>query len=125
MKKENNLIREKALNIPNKGKGDPEKHKGIVVKFFKSKGYGFILDENSKYYFVHTSEVLNAEKLIVNSEVYFKKNESIKGLSAFDVEVVALPPWQQNAANPRMISIMFFISFIFHLFTFLFLFEIL
>ena len=105
-------------------KTEESKYKGVVVKFFKSKGYGFILDDNSNYYFVHTSEVLNAEKLIVNSEVTFRKNESSKGLSAFDVEVVQLPPWQQNIPNNRMIRMMFFTTFVFHLIAFLFIFEV-
>ncbi|MCD6113253.1 MAG: cold shock domain-containing protein [Bacteroidales bacterium] len=58
------------------------------VKFFNnSRGYGFIIDEESKVeYFVHLSGLI--DKIREDDEVTFELQEGKKGLNAVNVRLV-------------------------------------
>ncbi len=58
------------------------------VKFFnESKGFGFIIDNESKEeYFVHASGLI--DKIRKDDEVTFELTEGKKGLNAVDVKLV-------------------------------------
>ncbi|MCK4344618.1 MAG: cold shock domain-containing protein [Bacteroidales bacterium] len=58
------------------------------VKFFnESKGFGFIIDNESKEeYFVHASGLI--DKIREDDEVTFELTEGKKGLNAVDVKLV-------------------------------------
>jgi len=62
--------------------------KNGTVKFFnESKGFGFIIEENSKEeYFVHISGVIDEIK--ENDKVEFELKEGKKGLNAVNVKVI-------------------------------------
>ena len=59
-----------------------------TVKFFNdSKGFGFIIDnESKKEYFVHISGLIDEVK--EGDEVEFELKEGKKGLNAVDVKVI-------------------------------------
>ena len=61
------------------------------VKFFnETKGYGFVIeDETNNEYFVHITEVKNAEVLNEGDSVTFEIADSEKGKNAVEVEVTA------------------------------------
>ena len=58
-----------------------------TVKFFNdAKGFGFIIDEESKKeYFVHVSGLI--DKVKENDEVEFELEEGRKGLNAMNVKL--------------------------------------
>jgi len=57
------------------------------VKFFSSKGFGFIKDNDStNEYFVHVSGCIDT--LNENDEVEFDVKEGPKGLNAFNVKLI-------------------------------------
>jgi len=60
-----------------------------TVKFFnRSKGYGFIKDnEDDKEYFVHVSGLLD-ENIKEDDKVTFELQEGRKGLNAVNVKIV-------------------------------------
>jgi len=62
--------------------------KNGTVKFFnESKGFGFIIEENSKSeYFVHVSGLIN--EIHEGDSVNFELKDGKKGLNAVDVRVV-------------------------------------
>ena len=61
--------------------------KNGIVKFFnESKGYGFVIDnETKKEYFVHISGLI--DKVSENDEVTFDLKEGKKGLNAVEVKL--------------------------------------
>jgi cold shock protein len=60
-------------------------NKGTVKFFNKSKGFGFIIDEESnKEYFVHVSGLI--DKIQENDVVTFDVQEGKKGLNAVNVK---------------------------------------
>lgn len=61
--------------------------KGTVKFFNESKGFGFIIEEDSKNeYFVHISGLI--DKIHEGDEVEFDLKEGRKGLNATDVKVI-------------------------------------
>ncbi len=59
---------------------------GIVKFFNESKGYGFIIDnESKKEYFVHVSGLI--DKIKENDEVTFQLKEGKKGMNAVEVKL--------------------------------------
>ena len=61
--------------------------KGTVKFFNDAKGFGFIIDENSKQeYFVHVSGLVN--EIREGDNVEFELKEGNKGLNAVNVTVV-------------------------------------
>ena len=61
--------------------------KGTVKFFNESKGYGFIIDnETEKEYFVHASGLI--DEIRQNDEVEFELAEGRKGENAVNVKVV-------------------------------------
>ena len=61
--------------------------KGTVKFFNESKGFGFIIDEDSKKeYFVHVSGLIDEIK--EGDEVEFELKEGKKGLNAVNVKVI-------------------------------------
>ena len=61
-------------------------NKGTVKFFNESKGYGFIIDEESKKeYFVHVSGLIDEIK--EGDDVEFELSEGRKGLNAVNVKV--------------------------------------
>ena len=61
--------------------------KGTVKFFNESKGFGFIIDEDSKKeYFVHISGLIDEIK--EGDEVEFELKEGKKGLNAVNVKVI-------------------------------------
>lgn len=62
-------------------------NKGTVKFFNDAKGFGFVIDEESKKeYFVHVSGLIDEIK--EGDEVEFELSEGKKGLNAVDVKVV-------------------------------------
>jgi CspA family cold shock protein len=60
--------------------------KGVVKFFNETKGFGFIIDEESKKeYFVHVSGLV--DKVKEHDEVEFNIEEGRKGLNAVDVKL--------------------------------------
>mgnify|MGYP006445286357 CR=1 FL=1 len=59
-----------------------------TVKFFnESKGYGFVIDDETKEeYFVHVTGLIDEIK--ENDQVTFELKEGRKGLNAIDVKLV-------------------------------------
>ena len=61
--------------------------KGTVKFFNESKGFGFIIEEDSKNeYFVHISGLI--DKIREGDVVEFDLKEGRKGLNAIDVKVI-------------------------------------
>ncbi len=61
--------------------------KGTVKFFNETKGFGFIIEENSKNeYFVHVSGLI--DKVNEGDEVEFELKEGKKGLNAINVKLV-------------------------------------
>ena len=61
--------------------------KGTVKFFNESKGFGFIIDEESKTeYFVHVSGLI--DEIREDDNVEFELKEGRKGLNAVDVKVI-------------------------------------
>jgi CspA family cold shock protein len=61
--------------------------KGTVKFFNGSKGFGFIIEENSKNeYFVHVSGLI--DEIRDGDEVEFELREGRKGLNAVNVRVI-------------------------------------
>ena len=62
-------------------------NKGKVKFFNESKGFGFIIDEESgKEHFVHISGLI--DEIRENDEVSYELQEGKKGLNAVNVKVV-------------------------------------
>lgn len=62
-------------------------NKGKVKFFNESKGFGFIIDDESgKEHFVHISGLI--DEIRENDEVTFELQEGKKGLNAVNVKVV-------------------------------------
>jgi CspA family cold shock protein len=62
-------------------------NKGTVKFFNGAKGFGFVIDEESKKeYFVHVSGLIDEIK--EGDEVEFELAEGKKGLNAVDVKVI-------------------------------------
>ena len=62
-------------------------NKGTVKFFNDSKGFGFIIeDESKKEYFVHVSGLI--DEIRENDTVEFELQEGRKGLNAVDVKVI-------------------------------------
>lgn len=62
-------------------------NKGIVKFFNKSKGFGFIIDDESKTeYFVHVTGLI--DEINENDAVEFELQEGRKGLNAINVKLV-------------------------------------
>ncbi|MFN5030859.1 MAG: cold-shock protein [Flavobacteriia bacterium] len=60
--------------------------KGVVKFFNETKGFGFIIDEESKKeYFVHVSGLV--DKIKEHDEVEFNIEEGRKGLNAVNVKL--------------------------------------
>ena len=60
--------------------------KGVVKFFNETKGFGFIIDEESKKeYFVHVSGLV--DKINEHDEVEFNIEEGRKGLNAVNVKL--------------------------------------
>lgn len=60
--------------------------KGIVKFFNEAKGFGFIIDEDTKKeYFVHVTGLV--DKVKENDEVEFTLEEGRKGLNAVNVKL--------------------------------------
>ena len=60
--------------------------KGTVKFFNESKGFGFIIDgETKKEYFVHVTGVI--DQIQENDEVTFELSEGRKGLNAVNVKI--------------------------------------
>lgn len=64
--------------------------KGIVIRFDRSKCYGFIDGEDGQSYFVHQSNILMSgyRYLVEDQKVKFKPSQNVKGLEAIEVEIV-------------------------------------
>jgi len=61
--------------------------KGTVKFFNETKGFGFIIEDNSKNeYFVHVSGLI--DKINEGDEVEFELKEGKKGLNAVNVKLV-------------------------------------
>ncbi|NPD46256.1 MULTISPECIES: cold-shock protein [unclassified Lentimicrobium] len=61
--------------------------KGTVKFFNGSKGFGFIIDdETKKEFFVHATGLI--DEIRENDEVEFELKEGKKGLNAVDVKVI-------------------------------------
>jgi len=61
--------------------------KGTVKFFNESKGFGFIIEEESKQeYFVHVSGLI--DEIREDDNVEFELKEGRKGLNAVDVKVI-------------------------------------
>lgn len=62
-------------------------NKGTVKFFNKSKGFGFIIDDESKTeYFVHVTGLI--DEINENDTVEFELQEGRKGLNAINVKLV-------------------------------------
>jgi CspA family cold shock protein len=62
-------------------------NKGTVKFFNDAKGFGFVIDEESKKeYFVHVSGLIDEIK--EGDEVEFELSEGKKGLNAVDVKTI-------------------------------------
>ena len=62
--------------------------KGTVKFFNDAKGFGFVIDEESKKeYFVHVSGLI--DEIREGDEVEFELKEGKKGLNAVDVKILA------------------------------------
>ena len=62
-------------------------NKGTVKFFNQSKGFGFIIDDESKTeYFVHVTGLI--DKINENDAVEFELQEGRKGLNAVNVKLV-------------------------------------
>lgn len=62
-------------------------NRGTVKFFNESKGFGFIIDENTrKEYFVHVSGLI--DQVREADEVEFELKEGRKGLNAINVKVI-------------------------------------
>lgn len=60
---------------------------GTVKWFSAQKGYGFIVGDDEKDYFVHHSQVPEGTELNENDKVTFEPVETDKGIQAQDVQL--------------------------------------
>lgn len=60
--------------------------KGTVKFFAEGKGYGFILGEDGKEYFVHISGIKDGVTLSDNDAVTFDVEQGDRGLKAVNVQ---------------------------------------
>lgn len=76
------------LGVPKKEEREEAKpRQGIITKFDDAKGYGFILDSESKEsIFLHISDTIDDVKS--GDKVEFEVEKGIKGLKARDVKVI-------------------------------------
>ncbi|MFN8438311.1 MAG: cold shock domain-containing protein [Cytophagales bacterium] len=64
---------------------DESERTGVLTVFFQDKGYGFIVDEQSKEsIFVHMNSF--TEAIVLKDKVTFRKERNPKGISAVDVK---------------------------------------
>ena len=76
-----------TIDVARAASAPDEKHEGTVTFFNTDKGYGFIKDAHSgESVFVHIND-LNAP-LQENQKVIFNIQKGLKGMQAFDVELV-------------------------------------
>ncbi len=78
--------------------------KGIVKWFNNTKGYGFLLaEESSKDVFVHFSsiEMEGFRTLRTGQPVMFEAIEGPKGLHATAIEIIAMPDFDHPAPTPE------------------------
>lgn len=63
--------------------------KGVVIKFDRNRGYGFISGEDGQSYFVHHSMILmeGFRYLVQDQQVEFEPVKEEKGLTAHEVKV--------------------------------------
>ena len=73
---------------------------GIVTRYFKNKGYGFIRGENGQTYFVHRSN-LNGEYIDNEYYVFFRPFHTAKGNDAEIISVIEAPEGGNNAKKKR------------------------
>jgi CspA family cold shock protein len=72
---------------------------GKIERFFADKGFGFIIGEDRKKYFVHISKVQGGVAPVEGEEVSFDGKQGQKGLEAHNVRV---PAREQSAAAGRV-----------------------
>ncbi len=61
--------------------------KGTVKRFVGYHGYGFIIGEDEKNYFVHVSDIEDHKELNAGQKVSFEPSENQKGLIAKKVKL--------------------------------------
>jgi len=61
---------------------------GTIKWFNHKKGYGFIIGEDDKEYFVHYTALPRDERVNDNDRVSFNPHESERGLQAQDVKIL-------------------------------------
>ncbi len=59
--------------------------KGKIKWFNSIKGFGFIVGEDEKDYFVHFSQLNEAETFVEGDEVEFETKKTERGIQAVDV----------------------------------------
>lgn len=67
--------------------------RGVVDWFQDKKGFGFIIGEDTKSYFVHFKDILSTEKyktLLDGDNVDFEVEQTPKGFKAIGVKVVSI-----------------------------------
>lgn len=70
------------------------------VKFFnESKGFGFIIAEDSKEYFVHISGINNNAVLRENDAVTFDVEQGDRGPKAVNVSLGSAPATKEDVAE--------------------------
>lgn len=95
-KEEEKFLKEYDSKIIKKKLATPVFSKGLILNFFRNKGYGFIYDDNDeKTYFFHISNIIDDELINIlkndkpNNEiyVYFEKSTSPRGLVAIKISL--------------------------------------
>jgi len=64
--------------------------KGKIKFFNEQKGFGFIVGEDEREYFVHVSKIseeVDTSELLENTEVEFIESESDRGYQANDIKL--------------------------------------
>jgi CspA family cold shock protein len=60
-----------------------------TIKFFKrDKGFGFIIGEDDKDYFVHISQIEKQQAPFSGDNVYFTPKETKRGLQARNITLI-------------------------------------
>jgi cold shock CspA family protein len=101
--------RRQLQSLAERQRGDekpPHEARGLVVRLFPPKGYGFLKTLDGRDLYFHRNSVLHGdfERLAVGTEVRFVESEGDEGPQASTVQVVSKPGVRLPASGPAAVA---------------------